>query len=122
MGPRFRFPRTARLRLPAEFRRVYGTGTSKRVGPLVVHACANGGSETRLGLSVSRRVGNAVRRNRVKRQLREVFRHLRHDLPGGYDLVITVRPHAPLSTEAYRDKLRDAWTRIDRRITEAEVS
>lgn len=72
----------------------------------------------RLGLSTSRKVGTAPRRNRIRRLLREAFRHLQHDLPAGYDLLIVVRPHEPLTLAEYQKllssmtlKLHAAWAR-----------
>lgn len=59
------------------------------------------GGPTRLGLAVSRRVGGAVERNRIKRILREAFRKERGNLPPGYDLVVI-----PLSPEGARDLKR----------------
>ena len=58
---------------------------------LVVQGCRNGLAYARLGLSISRRVGNAVLRNRWKRIIREVFRTRRSELPGGLDLVVRPR-------------------------------
>jgi ribonuclease P protein component len=49
----------------------------------------------RVGITVSRRVGNAVIRNRVKRWLREVVRHQWQSLEGAWDIVIIARPSAP---------------------------
>jgi ribonuclease P protein component len=74
----------------------------------------------RLGISIGRKVGTAPRRNRIKRLLREAFRHHQHDLPAGvgYDLVITVRPHEPLILAEYQKilthfmvKLHGVWQR-----------
>ena len=56
----------------------------------------------RMGISISRRVGTAPRRNRIKRLLREAFRLSPIVLPRGYDLVIVVRPHAPLEFSEYQ--------------------
>lgn len=52
------------------------------------------GDSARLGLSVGKRVGNAVERNRVKRVLREEFSHIADDLPPGVDFVVIARPGA----------------------------
>lgn len=62
----------------------------------------------RLGLAVPRRVGTAVVRNKIKRRLREAFRHMQHDWPArqqGYDVVINVRPHEPMSMIEYQHTL-----------------
>jgi ribonuclease P protein component len=91
------FPKSARLIRPADFSRVYEQRRSAAAGPLVMYAAANGlpGEPVRIGLSVSRRIGNAVVRNRWKRRLREAFRGLRRALPPGNDFVIVVRSGLP---------------------------
>src|SRR6266536_2700909 len=63
---------------------------------LIVYACENGLPHLRLGLSVSRKVGQATHRNRLRRLYREAFRLTRHEMPTGLDLVlIPRRPDAP---------------------------
>lgn len=102
------FPRTHRLRLEAEYARVYDARTKQTRGPIAVFAVPNELKHCRFGLSISRKVGNAVRRNRLRRQLRESFRQLQHDFPGAYDLVVTARAHDPATLEEYRGWLADA--------------
>lgn len=91
-GGRVRFPRTARLLSQAQFDRVYQQGR-KLVGPgLVAWVLPSGAPSSRLGLSVSRKVGGAVARNRVKRVLREAFRQLETPPDPPLDLVLVARP------------------------------
>src|SRR5438046_1464426 len=91
MPAKLQFPREYRLRSPAEFERVYARNVYAADDLLVANACENGLSHPRLGLSVSRKVGNAVVRNRWKRVLREAFRLSRENLPAGVDLVFRPR-------------------------------
>lgn len=98
----FRFTREQRMSHARQFDAVYQAKVRKPVGPLVIFGLPNGTGVTRLGLAVSRRVGNAVMRNRIKRLLREGFRLEQHGLPKGLDLVVSVRAHKPLTLEAYR--------------------
>jgi ribonuclease P protein component len=94
-----RAPRRRRLSRSAEFERVYRQGRSKGNRFLVLYAFpreeADAASDgPRLGLSVSRRVGGAVERNRVKRVLREAFWAEAERLPAGSDYVVVARPDA----------------------------
>ena len=86
-----RFGRVFRIRSRGDFERVYGTGSVAADAVLVLHASCNGRDVTRLGLSVSRKVGPAIQRNRWKRLIREAFRRQRDALPSGYDLVVRPR-------------------------------
>src|SRR5947209_16934541 len=91
------------LRRPSDFQRVYDRRRSVSDAALIVYACENGLPHLRLGLSVSRKVGGAVQRNRLRRLYREAFRLTRHEMPVGLDLVlIPRRPEAPSLEELKR--------------------
>lgn len=99
----FQFRPTDRVRRQVDFDRVYQQKFYAADQNLVVQGCANGLSHTRLGLSISRRVGNAVLRNRWKRIIRTAFRTLRTELPVGLDLVVRPRRGAhPVFADAAR--------------------
>jgi ribonuclease P protein component len=84
-----------RLSRSAEFERVYRQGRSTANRHLVLYAFPNQSTERpRLGLSVSRKVGGAVERNRVQRLLREAFARAQDELSPGQDLVVVARPQA----------------------------
>jgi ribonuclease P protein component len=101
-----RSPKRRRLSRSAEFERVYRQGRSKANRFLVLYAFPREEEQRsappegpRLGLSVSRRVGGAVDRTRVKRVLREAFWAEAERLPDGSDYVVVARPDARELTE-----------------------
>src|SRR4029079_19674161 len=83
-----------RLSRSGEFDRVYRDGSSHATRYLVLYTFPRRdeeGDDVRLGVSVSRKVGGAVERNKVKRALREAFWGLSDRLPAGHDFVVVAR-------------------------------
>lgn len=93
MPSQYGFPPAARVRAPAEYGRVFEGGRRHSSPAMSLHWLRDA-QPARLGLAVSRKVDpDAVGRNRIKRQLRDAFRHLRPTLaPGAY--VVVARPAA----------------------------
>lgn len=69
----------------------------------------------RLGLSVSRKVGNSVKRHHIKRLLREAFRLVQHEFPGAYDLIIVIRPHTVWELAEYQKTLLHVVGKLHKR-------
>ncbi|HLJ09667.1 MAG TPA: ribonuclease P protein component [Planctomycetaceae bacterium] len=85
---RLSFRKKHHLRKGSDFDRVYALRCVSRGRHLTVFAAPNHTDALRVGFSVSKKHGNAVLRNRLKRLLREAFRLSRHELPAGLDLVL----------------------------------
>ncbi len=112
---RHTFPKDVRLRRRSEFLRVQERGHKITADCLLCLVLPNGRADglTRLGLTVSTKVGNAVVRNRVRRHLRELFRVQKAALPRGLDLVFIARPSA---ADADTPRLSRAWDRALREL------
>lgn len=84
-----------RLRRPEDFRRVWSEGRTWAHHLFIVRAAPNAMNDTRIGITASRKVGNAVVRNRARRLLREAARHLYGDIADGWDIVLLARSALP---------------------------
>lgn len=115
------FRRAQRLTHAREFKAVFDARMRKGAGPLAVFLKPNDLPKPRLGLSIGRVVGGAVVRTRLKRMIREAFRLNQAAIParegGSYDLVVTAKPHAPLTLAQYSALLLDLITQADRDLT-----
>jgi len=94
----FKFPKRERLTHPQEFRSVMKFGKKIPSRNLILFFKENRSQTHRLGLVVSREVGSAAYRNRVKRFIREFFRHHKNRISGTLDMVILVRKNCALKT------------------------
>jgi ribonuclease P protein component len=105
------------LRRPGDFRRVYDRRRSVSNNWLIVYACENGLAYNRLGMSVSRKVGQATLRNRLRRLYREAFRLTKQEMPSGFDLVLIPRR----SEEPSLDELKAALPRLVQQLAQRMV-
>lgn len=112
-----RFPAGFRLRKQADFARVYARRCSASDGLILVYVAASTLDHPRIGLSVSRKVGGAVERNRWKRLLREAFRQSRQALPAGIDLIVIPRPGVEPELRSLADSLVRLVLKAQRRLT-----
>jgi ribonuclease P protein component len=116
------FSKEDRLLTPSEFKRVYDRKCSVSNAWIIVYGGLNERERTRLGLSVSRKVGNAVVRNRFKRLCREAFRLTRHELTIGLDLIVIPRSARESTLETLQDSLRALVPILTRRLARSEKS
>jgi ribonuclease P protein component len=116
---RERFPRSLRILGRQDFLRVQGEGRRVHTPNFVIMVLP--GCEQRVGVTITRRVANAVGRNRVKRLVREVFRRNRDLFPARCELVVVARSGAQrLDYEAVRDEVSHARTALVRAANQAK--
>ncbi|MEZ6124591.1 MAG: ribonuclease P protein component [Planctomycetaceae bacterium] len=115
----FRLTRQQRLRTTEEFRACFEGGYRSGDDHLQLFIRRNGLRFSRLGLSVSKRHGNAVARNRKKRLLREAFRLNQHELPGGIDIVCVPCQRADSTLQDYARSLLKLCDRLHRKLPPA---
>lgn len=110
-------PRAARLKGSEDFRTAIRRGVRVGRPSLVLHARATPGrADVRVGFVVSKAVGNAVTRNRVKRRLRHLARPQLSATPAGVDVVVRALPPAASAGAELGTELASAWNRALRRL------
>ncbi len=130
MRAQLSFAAADRLHRSAEFIRLQRAGVRFQSPHFVVYAGnparspEEGASRSRLGVTVSRRVGIAVARNRVKRRVREIFRTvIRDSLPAGTSMVVIARAGAAtLAPSAINNELIMAARNLSGRIAAKDAS
>ncbi len=90
----FSFKRKEKIRKRSEFITIYNKGVKKETQHFKIAILPNNKQWSRLGITVSKKIGNAVKRNYVKRRLREYFRLHKAYLSGSFDIVITAKTGA----------------------------
>src|SRR5262245_57090375 len=112
----FEFRKTDRLRTQTDFQRVYDRRRSVSDTWLIVYGCENGLGRLRVGLSVSRQAGNAVKRARLRRLYREAFRLTRPEMPAGLDLILIPRRSGMPTLDALKKSLPKLVTALARKL------
>ena len=107
--------REQRIRSGGDFRRCY-SGVRAGDDHLLVFAIPNEMGWSRIGVSVSKKHGNAVKRNRKKRLLREAWRAQQHDVPQSVDLVLVPRQRADSGLDDFKTSLRRLTGKLVRRL------
>ena len=110
-----RFPKRLRLLSAKEFERVFAARVSVSDSWIVLYAAKTEAGHARLGLTVPRRVGGAVVRNRWKRMLREAFRLSQHELPV-VEFVCIPRSTSPPELSQLMESLRTLALRLERKL------
>ena len=116
MKSKHSFPKSVRLLSRGDFRRVYEHGSWVADDLLRLAGQLSDLPHPRLGLAVSRQVGNAVLRNRWKRLIREAFRLERADLPAGLDFIVVPRQSAEPRLQSITKSLTDLTWRLSKRL------
>lgn len=116
--PALKLPKSTHLRAAADFARVYDRKCKASTEHLLIFAANNATTQTRFGLSVSKKNGGAVQRNLIKRRLREAFRHERASLPPGLDLILIPKKSTESSLTDYRDALQHVCPKLALRLRE----
>ena len=110
----FSFGKHERIKKRKDFLKVYEDGVRVNSKNFIVILSRNQAGDKRLGITVTKKVGNAVKRNRIKRLLREFFRLNKEALPDSFDIVIIVKKGVTFLT--YNDVYEELATLLTERV------
>ena len=107
-----KFPKANRVLRRSGFRRAYDQGRKFQARHFTAFVLANDEAQPKLGITATRKSGNAVARNRARRLMREVFRKNKRLVPSGIDIIINVK--SSLSEAVYQDLESDFISFLER--------
>ncbi|MHC4662095.1 MAG: ribonuclease P protein component [Planctomycetota bacterium] len=107
------FPKSLRILDRRDFKRIMESGKKRQDKRLVCYSRNNVERPTRIGIVVSKKFGGAVRRNRIKRLLREAFRLSRNELPPGLDVICIPKVSQEYTLDGFRNSLKHLLGSID---------
>ncbi len=110
-GLDLRLPVSARLRARSDYLRVQTKGKMIKGRFLILLSLENGLTNSRFGLTVSGKLGNAVKRNRIRRRIREIERFYRYQIKSGFDIVAIARGK---SRDADFDEMKEEYLELAR--------
>ncbi|MDD9302385.1 MAG: ribonuclease P protein component [Desulfobacter sp.] len=109
----FSLPKDVRILKRVQFLRLSKQGKKIRTGYFIAAVLPGTGKHNRIGITVSKKVGNAVARNRIKRLIREYFRHQKDSIPGINDIQIIARKGlTALSNREITEKIDNLFKKI----------
>jgi len=117
---RYGFPRINRIRSQQDFAEIYSARQRAGDQNLLVFAVLNDLDQSRLGISVSRKNGNAPKRARKKRLIREAYRLIQHQIPRGLDLIVVPRAEVDAELKHYQLSLKRLSLKLSRRLEQQQ--
>jgi len=112
MNMRYKAPKSMRLSRRNDISRIFHQASRANDGVITLYALRNELNHSRLGVGVSKRHGNAVCRNRIKRLCREAFRLSRPELPNGFDFMVVPRVGAEFTLEKLKSSIKSLSKRL----------
>ena len=107
------YRKSERVNKRSDYRAIYNQGVWRSSRHFTSVTCSNEKGTKRLGITVTKKAGNAVKRNRIKRLIREFFRLNKDLFPAGHDVVVMAKRNMPPLT--YQEACRELTELISRK-------